>query len=388
MKQRAQGVRSPCPYFNPALRNLRKHTLNREKFIPGYSFLKINLFTSYFFVLLKHIPCAIMRHLLSLILICIFLLSSCEDRKTHPVQFYYWKSKTRIGETEKQFFEQLGATRLYLRLFDVDIQKGIPQPQAAIRSFDAKALPAEYIPVVFITNRTFTHISVTDTDKLAKDVFALVRKIMSDNQLGDPEEIQIDCDWTATTKDRFFRFLDTFRTVSGKKTTCTLRLHQVKYRDETGVPPADKVYLMAYATSSPVENDGKNSILDLTLLKDYLGDIGNYPLDFDVALPLYSWAVVTNHLGRTKLINGVTKEELPDKIYRKTDEHSFELQEDTFLRGIYLNRGFRIRVEHISPELLQEAKDFLSKKINKRYNYIYYHLDSLFLPRFSPEDLQ
>ncbi|MGS2761002.1 hypothetical protein [Sinomicrobium sp. M5D2P9] len=329
-----------------------------------------------------------MRLVPLLALIGIFFLQSCQEKTVHPVQFYYWKSKTHIGETEKQFFEQLGATRLYLRLFDVDIQKGTPQPQAAIRSFDAKALHADYIPVVFITNRTFTHISATDTDKLAKDVLALIRKIMSDNPLGDPEEIQIDCDWTASTRDRFFRFLTTLQNISGKKVSCTLRLHQVKYRDETGVPPADKVYLMAYATSSPVENDGRNSILDLVLLKDYLGNIGDYPLDFDIALPLYSWAVVTNHLGKAKLINGVTEEELPEETYQKTGEHSYEVREDTFLRGIYLNRGFRVRVEYISPELLQEAKNFLNGKVNRPYSYVYYHLDSLFLPRFTIEDLR
>ncbi|MGS2739844.1 hypothetical protein [Sinomicrobium sp. M5D2P17] len=329
-----------------------------------------------------------MRLVLLLALIGVFFLQSCKERTTHPVQFYYWKSKTHIGETEKQFFEQLGATRLYLRLFDVDIQKGTPQPQAAIRSFDAKALHADYVPVVFITNRTLTHIATTDTDKLAKDVFVLIRKIMSDNQLGDLKEIQIDCDWTASTRDRFFRFLTTLQNISGKKISCTLRLHQVKYRDETGVPPADKAYLMAYATSNPVENNGRNSILDLPLLKDYLKSIEDYPLDLDIALPLYSWAVVTNHLGRTKLVNGVTEEELPEETYQKTGGRSYEVREDTFLRGMYLNKSFQVRIESISPELLQETRTFLDKKIRRPYSYVYYHLDSLFLSRFSPEDLQ
>ncbi|MBC9796141.1 hypothetical protein [Sinomicrobium weinanense] len=318
----------------------------------------------------------------------IFLCLACKEQRRHPVQFYHWKSTPHIGNTEKRFFEELGSEKLYLRLFDVDLENGRPQPQAIIRSFDANALNAGYIPVVFITNRTISGTSARDIEKLAEDVYSLIRKIVRENRLGHPGEIQIDCDWTSTTSDRFFHFLKFLKNISGKRVSCTLRLHQVKYRKQTGIPPVEKVYLMAYATSNPQDNDGKNSILDLPLLKDYLENIREYPLDLDVALPLYSWAVVTNHLGKTKLINGVTENELQASVYTKTGEHTYLVREDTFLHGIYLNRGFVVRTEAITPELLQSARDYLDRKISRPHEWVYYHLDSLFLERFTYNDLK
>jgi hypothetical protein len=43
----------------------------------------------------------------------------------------------------------------------------------------------------------------------------------------------------------------------------------VKDKAQTGVPPVEKVYLMCYSTSSPLENSSKNSILDVVILKNY-----------------------------------------------------------------------------------------------------------------------
>ncbi|SFW24700.1 hypothetical protein SAMN02927921_00677 [Sinomicrobium oceani] len=329
-----------------------------------------------------------MRFAFLFILVSMPILQSCRQHNTHPVAFYYWKSNAGIGDTEKHFFERTGADKLYVRLFDVDIQGNIPQPQAAIHAFDPESLAADYIPVVFITNRTMAHTSGSGVATLAEHVHELILKIMADQRMGVPAEIQIDCDWTATTRERFFSFLGELRNISGRKISCTLRMHQVKYRDRTGIPPADKVYLMAYATSDPIKDDGKNSILDIPLLKDYLKNIGDYPLDTDVALPLYSWAIATNHLGKSKLINGVTEEELPSAVYQKTGERRYEILEDTFLRGIYLNKGFHLRIESVSPELLSETRTFLETKINKPFGYVYYHLDSLFISRFSPDMLK
>ena len=67
---------------------------------------------------------------------------------------------------------------------------------------------------------------------------------------------------------------------------------------------------MCYSTSSPLADTPENSILDVTTLKNYLSGIGEYPLKLDIALPIYSWGIVTNHLGKHKLINAVSEENL------------------------------------------------------------------------------
>ncbi len=227
-----------------------------------------------------------------LIFIMVFFVLSCE--KPNPeTSFYIWKSNPNLTSNEVEFFQKTQGKNLYLRVFDVDIDQGRPAPKAILKNFDSKFIDADYIPVVFITNDSFKYLSNSDNQELAQNIFKLVNEIASEFDF-DYQEIQIDCDWTATTRDDFFSFLKNLSKVSQKNISSTLRLHQVKYRQQTGIPPVDKVYLMAYATSNPTEDQDINSILDQNLLMDYLQNINDYPLDFDIALPLYSWAIVTN----------------------------------------------------------------------------------------------
>ncbi len=65
---------------------------------------------------------------------------------------------------------------------------------------------------------------------------------------------------------------------------------------------------MCYSTSSPLEKSDKNSILDVGTLKSYLSKLEDYPIKkIEVALPVYSWGIVTNHLEKHKLINALSK---------------------------------------------------------------------------------
>ena len=113
-------------------------------------------------------------------------------------------------------------------------------------------------------------------------------------------------------------------------------------------------------------------------------------MDFDIALPLYSWAVVRNHLGNIKLINGVTAEDLQnDRRFEKITGKQFKLTEDTFFGGMYLNEGFIIDIENITPDLLSTAKNCIEKKLkNKKQGIVYFHLDSIFIKRFTIKELQ
>jgi hypothetical protein len=55
---------------------------------------------------------------------------------------------------------------------------------------------------------------------------------------------------------------------------------------------------MCYSTSSPLEKSDKNSILDVNILKSYLSKMEDYPVKkIEVALPIYSWGIITNHLA-------------------------------------------------------------------------------------------
>lgn len=326
---------------------------------------------------------------LGLCLIAFLLLFSCKPKlKEHPIQFYHWKTKVELGEIEKEYLQELNSDKLYIRVFDIVQENAQSKPTAIIQEFDSKSLSIEYIPTIYIVNDVFIGISTDDAKELAENSHRLIEQIAIDNQFPDFNEIQIDCDWTESTRENYFQFLEELKTISNKKITSTLRLHQVKFKNKSGVPPIDKVYLMCYATSSPIEEIEKNSILDLPLLKDYLNTIDEYPLDLDVALPIYSWAIVTNHLGKKKLINAVSEEDLKTADYKKRSDGLYEVQTDVFLKGIYLNQGFKIKLETIPIELLKETRQFLDSKIKTEFDIVYYHLDATFLSRYSVEDLK
>jgi hypothetical protein len=105
----------------------------------------------------------------------------------------------------------------------------------------------------------------------------------------------------------------------------------------------------------------------------------DYPIKkIEVPLPIYSWGIVTNHLGKHKLINALSKRDLENPNFKKTSDHEIEVLKDGFYFGSYLNKGFKIKAEEISKEQLEEVIYFLEKKI-QHFNIIYYQLDSKFV---------
>ena len=324
-----------------------------------------------------------------ILFIFLLMMVSCKHERKHAIDFYYWKTNVSLDDVEQRYFQNLGCNRLYIRFFDVDNDGKDIHPLAKVKPFDHTALQSEYVPVIFITNRTFNGINLHDIKDLAQRIFDLTCEIASVNKLPVINEIQIDCDWTSSTRNDFFYFLECLKKISNKKITCTLRLHQIAERQKTGIPPVEKGYLMCYATSSPVDFSEKNSILDIAELKSYLKTINDYPLAFDVALPIYSWAVVQNHLGQIKLISDVTRTQLREENHLQVlSDGIYQATDNFFFRGIFINKGFHIKVEEISPELLQEAKIFLNSYIKRDYGIVYYHLDKSFLEKYSDSVLE
>ncbi|SMP19892.1 hypothetical protein [Chryseobacterium profundimaris] len=309
----------------------------------------------------------------------LLLVFSCTKKKTHPYTFYYWKTKLSLNAPEKEALNKTTVPYLYTRFFDVDKYGEKFQPVGVITKDESFNIQQQIVPVIFITNRTFFYIKKDEIHLLAQSINDLIKKKITDYHLSAAGEIQIDCDWTAGTRDDYFAFLKELKKISGKNITSTLRLHQVKDKTKMGIPPVDKVYLMCYSTSSPLESSDKNSILDVHILKSYLKDIDKYPIKkIEVALPIYSWGIVTNYLGKHKLINALSEKDLEHSDFKKISNHEIEIVKDGFYFGNYMNKGFRIKVESISDSQLAEVIDFLDKKIN-RYSIIYYQLDRKFV---------
>ena len=319
-----------------------------------------------------------MRNILQL-LIAILLVTSCQKEAPHSYNFYYWRTDLRLDQKEQEALQKATAPITYVRFFDVDKQNDKFLPLGILTNNAKTSIKEKVTPVIFITNRTWLNIKPEEIDFLVSRIIEFTDKTAKDNSLSLTNEIQIDSDWTAGTRNDYFAFLKALKKATNKTTSCTIRMHQVKDKTQTGIPPVDKGYLMCYATSSPLENSDKNSILDVTLLQNYLSKIDEYKLPLDIALPIYSWGIVTNHVGKHRLINAVSKESLlKEKNLKKTGDNKFVATEDFWLGDFYLNKGFEIKVEEISQEDLNKVKSFLDKKL-KHYNILYYQLDSRFL---------
>jgi hypothetical protein len=312
-------------------------------------------------------------------LLILFIVASCGKKESHPYTFYYWKTNLVLDKTEKDVLQKATSPYLYTRFFDIDKINGKFQPVGVITKDKSFETNKQIVPTVFITNRTLLNITDQEIKFLAENINNLIQKKTSEYHLKLNNEIQIDCDWTAGTRDDYFKFLKKLKEISKKSITCTLRLHQVKDKNLMGIPPVDRVFLMCYSTSSPLENSDKNSILDINILKSYLSKLQDYPIKkIEVALPIYSWGIVTNHLGKHKLINALSEKDLQNPDFKKISETEAEIQKDGFYFGHYLNKGFKIKVEEISDQQLKDVVNFLEKKI-KHFNIIYYQLDSKFV---------
>lgn len=319
-----------------------------------------------------------MKHFLFFIFI---FLISCKESPQNEYGFYFWRTKYHLNNAEKKLLQNSTSKDFYIRIFDLDKTEGTIAKVGEINFKQKLDFRQNMVPVIFITNRTWEGATENDSNFAVNTIYNSIKKL--EEKSGKKiSEIQIDCDWTNKTKTDYFKFLEKLKTKTQKDISCTLRLHQVKDKKETGVPPVQKVYLMCYATSSPLENLEKNTILDIPTLENYLVHLENYPVKLDVALPIYSWGIVTNHLGKRKLINALTEEDLQNNNFEKLGNSTYRILKDGFYFGMYLNRNFTIKVETIKENDILEVQKFIDKKINYKHTYIYYHLDSKFTNRY------
>lgn len=310
-------------------------------------------------------------------ILCIVLLS-CNQNNSVDYSYYYWKTNLSLTIEENKALQQATDEHLYVRYFDIDKTDTVFFPVAVLTKDSAFETTKKIVPVVYITNRSFINTTTQQISFLATSISNHIDKLSKQLQLNTNNEIQIDCDWTQTTRDNYFLFLNELKKESNKQITSTLRLHQVKDKAIMGIPPVEKVYLMCYATSSPLETDNRNSILDVNTLKNYLADLQKYPLKTSIALPIYSWAIVTNHIGKHKLINGITINDLKNSNFKQITAYEFEVVNEGFYFDAYLSKGFKLKVEEITEDQLKQTLSFINTKI-KNYTIVYYHLDEHFI---------
>lgn len=331
------------------------------------------------------------KHLLLLLLL--LLAGGCR-RAPQPAPatiagVYYWRTTLNMTEKERAWLKEHHIRRLYLRLFDVVLSDsptsgGTPaaMPNATLR-FD-QPLPegVEIIPTIFITADVFRH--TTGVDDLATLVARRIQQ-MSQTHGFSYSEIQIDCDWTATTREPYFRFLRSLRTAHASTAaqpasphlSATIRLHQLTQP----APPVDSGVLMVYNTGDYRAADtDHNPIIDWRDVQPYVKHLADYTLPLTAAYPNFRWQLLFAGPEFKGILYGI---DLSDRsLFTPTSATTYRVEqarEITMSMGgstLRLLPGETVRVWTVDADALRRIQDELERTrpgINK--DAILYCLD-------------
>lgn len=341
-------------------------------------------------------------HLLTCV--ALFCLSSCdetkEDRQVER-SFYYWKSILNLTKFEKQRLDSLKVKTIYLKFFDVDwneLAKGpVPVAKLSVNEASITSLRAagtnnfqfNVIPVIFITNECISRIDTSQIAALADNISDLTFKLIAANAFNDIVEIQFDCDWTASTKEKYFALIRQFKKrFAQTPLSATIRLHQIKFISKTGTPPVDRGLLMCYNMGNLKDPATKNSILETAELKKYTGNLSGYPLLLDIALPLFNWKVLYRNNMYSGLLQNLSEKDFSNS-FSKRSGNRYEILKDTVLAGYNLSKGDMIRNEQSNlSEILSAVNEISSKLKNTQLRVSLYHLDSVILSKYPTHDLE
>lgn len=326
-----------------------------------------------------------------LLVLLIFISWGCKHEPAHS--FYYWKSVFYVSENEVYYLEKLNISKLYLRFFDVGIDNATEKvvPIAAINFKSKIPQNCEVIPVVYIVNQSLKNTNLTDIPNLAAKIVKKVNAIAVSNQIVF-HEFQLDCDWTESTRDKYFELIRTLKSnLGGEKTlSATIRLHQIKYKEITGLPPVDRGMLMYYNMGKITADLSRNSVFNATDAARYIDHLPDYPLPLDVALPAFSWGIHIRNNIVVGLLNNIDFSAFNNTSYfKRVDASSFMANHSFFFLGFYFMENDVVKVESVSPEQCSIAAQQLKSKLDKPTGTVaIFHLDSLILTRYEKEDFE
>jgi hypothetical protein len=327
----------------------------------------------------------------SLLFVSLYFTSCRKDRVVNT-SFYYWKTVYANNATETKYFQALKSKKLYVRIMDVDQGDNGPVPVSPI-TFKA-ILPdsVELIPVVFIVNNVLKDQTPRQLDDLAGKLVYYVNGRIKRSSKSSYNELQIDCDWTRSTRDNYFYLLKRIRSnanLKNKRLSATLRLHQLKNQVSNGIPPVDRVMLMCYNMGNLRKYGSQNSILEQDELEKYAGNnLAKYAIPVDIGLPIFSWSVVFRKKQYAGIAKRLNRDDFSDQqIFKATGSNIYTLQKDLPEYGLL--RGDEIRSEELSSTQLRSAADYIQKHLSSdTVNIIYFHLDELTLKHYTYEDLE
>ena len=310
-----------------------------------------------------------MRYIFAFLSILFISCTSKQQDQLTDYSFYHWKSKAKMDSNLESTLEG-NPKKVYLHYFDVDFEEYRYEPKYVLTQVDDWYKNQNIVPVVYITNHTLKNIySPEDLGRKIKD---LVNEISTHHFSKTLPDLQIDCDWTERTKDKYFELLKLLKV--DFNVSATIRLHQLKYPDKTGVPPVEHGTLMLY-NMGDLTNMEQNSILETRIIESYIDKDLSYPFPLDLALPLFSQTVIKNYQGRVRLINHIPESLSDTSLFKPVKDNNYRPKLDTLFNGFFISPSYELKTEKVTEEDLVKSVKMLKNTKLDISSVIYYHLD-------------
>lgn len=232
---------------------------------------------------------------LSTAVVC-FLLSigltlSCSKPKPMPTTMrsvYYWSTTLNMDSVKTAFMRNYDISRMYIRYFDVVAdQSGRAVPNATLKFATDVPQDIDIVPTVFVMPECLRQ----DRSRLASLIVKRVVQMNETNNVYNVKEIQIDCDWTQSTRQLYAEFMQAMMCECHSrhlKLSSTIRLHQLAQTP----PPADRGVLMMYNTGDATDIRCHKPILDMHDAAPYLPRLNDYKLKLSTAYPIFTWRIL------------------------------------------------------------------------------------------------
>jgi len=325
--------------------------------------------------------------------VLLLILFGCKTRHNANANraFYYWKSEFALEAGDRSCLKELGVGKLYLHFFDVgwnnETNRVIPEAKVVFKDKFPGTL--QCVPVIFIANKALEKTPADSISGLSQRIMNGVKFIATENAINY-KELQVDCDWTEFTREKYFNLVSQLHSVlnsSGIILSATIRLHQIKYAGKTGIPPVDRGMLMFYNMGKINGQPGYNSIYNKADADRYTNYIREYKLPLDVALPIFSWALHLSN-GPVEIIEKVNT--IDDSAqFTACGNNIFVSHNSFFWHGSYLLKGDTVKIESVSPLLcLDAANDLIPNLKDENRTVTLFAYDSSYIKDNEKKDLE
>jgi len=291
---------------------------------------------------------------LAILVIAVFLILQTDKQAPTKISYYHWRNSYNIDDT---LLDQTKPYQLYVKFLDI----GYSNKLEVISTRFIKPPRSNTVPVVYIDNRVLKNEGVDP-------LLTLIKKKINPRQYSS---LQIDCDWTLNTRKKYFTLLRDLGK-SYPNLSATIRLHQIKYFQKTGVPPVKTGVLMYYNMSDIQDTNTKNYILDLDIAKRYHVNFDHYPLPLDLALPLYHQIRV---IRQNKVVTILTGKQLNHTYLEKISANKYKVKQAHYVQSNYLYKDDLLIVDQVSEKDLQTAAHTL-KALIKPHEIIFYEINN------------